>query len=701
MTARKKTFKNTPGKSGTADKKAAAAAAVRNTATATATAATKSKPLPPYLTWLVPVILGLFLGLLHFDVKISEGNDDAMYIEAAWKYAQDYTGYFYTANAPLYPMLLGIVTIFSGLNLILFKAINLGLFILHLYLFWGAFRRRVPNAVLFPVLLLTSVNSYFLYYASQTYTEMLFITLQAGFLWVFFAGYERLVGSEAAAAAAAAVKDKQGSPVTDHTSIQSSPDGSDLLSAGRIQSSPDGSASQSRYNSRFSDNPIFIYFSIAIMLFLLSLCKNIAIGMVGAVILFLIIERRYRMAAYIAGAFVAVKLAFEGIKMAVWGAAGQYGSQGAILLQKNAYDASKGNEDVAGFINRFFGNFDLYLGKRLWQILGFRDSEANTTITFLAVFVLGLIIFAGFRIIKRYRLSGRGGTRPTAHGQRHTANGGSRITDHGSPVAGFHHPAQYLLLILLYLLIQHGLTFLVLQTSWDQPRLIMVYVPLVVLVVLYGFYDVLSGSGSGSSGSGSGSSGSSGGGTRPTAHGLQPTANGLTGLRAFAYYSIPVLIIGSSFITSAKKAAEHFPVMKKNMAGDIYYGYTPDWEHFLRLSAWCADSLPKEAVIASRKAPMSFVYGRGRTFFPVYSTVAVDSTTNLSYPDSALAYFRQNGVTHVILASLRRNPAKPDGNVINTLHRMVAPIARTYPDSVQLIKQLGTTEPAFLYKVGK
>jgi hypothetical protein len=74
-------------------------------------------------------------------------------------------------------------------------------------------------------------------------------------------------------------------------------------------------------------------------------------------------------------------------------------------------------------------------------------------------------------------------------------------------------------------------------------------------------------------------------------------------------------------MSSFKRGFANIPVIKKNLKGDKYYGYTPDWQNFLKCSEWAADSLPDSALVASRKAPMSFVYGNGKKFFPIYSVV--------------------------------------------------------------------------------
>ena len=140
-------------------------------------------------------------------------------------------------------------------------------------------------------------------------------------------------------------------------------------------------------------------------------------------------------------------------------------------------------------------------------------------------------------------------------------------------------------------------------------------------------------------------------------------------------------------------------MQQKNLKGDIYYGYTPDWQNYLKLSAYCKDSLPKSSYVAARKAPMSFVYAKGKHFYPIYSVIAKDPQTQQSNPDSALAIFKKNKVTHLLIASLRINPTKNTGDVINTLHNIAGPIMQKYPQKLVLVKEMGFSEQAYLYEI--
>jgi hypothetical protein len=322
----------------------------------------------------------------------------------------------------------------------------------------------------------------------------------------------------------------------------------------------------------------------------------------------------------------------------------QTGGFRGINFNKDPYDASKGEEDLIGFFGRFTDNIALYLGKRVYQIIGFFNEEFmfkkvmevdgqlvegpnNTIYFFFAFIILGLTFFGLYKAFKNKN-------------------------------------DIVLFFILFAGTICFG-TFFVLQARWDQPRFIMVHLPALLLGMAYGLYIYLSKS----------------------------------SFNQRIYIGFILLISLSFFISSSKRAFKNLPIATKNLKGDIYYGYTPDWQNYLKLSAYCKDSLPENSLVAARKAPMSFVYAKGKHFYPIYSIIAKDPQTQQSNPDSALAIFQKNKVTHLLIASLRINPTKNTGDVINTLHNIAAPIMQKYPQKLVLVKEIGFTEPAYLYEI--
>lgn len=512
--------------------------------------------------------LCILFSFLLFNTRISEGGDDSTYILAGSNYAKNFFHYYFSFNAPLYPMFLSLPISIFGLNLLLLKFLSLIFNFFSLFLLYKVFRDRMPHFVLFPILFVTAINSYFLYFASQTYNESFFLFFQS----LFFYAFVRL---------------------TDKINI-----------------------SENILSKTYLD-----WLFLGLTMFILTMSKNVAIAVIPAVALYFLFNRKYLNALYSLGAFLCIKIPFEIFKYLAWGSIGQYGAQGAILLQKDPYDASKGTDDVMGFVNRFFDNNIIYLSKRLFQILGFMSENSTATSGGLAVFVILFILWGVFRIIKSQN--------------------------------------QLLLMCSLYSLCLMGISFIVLQARWDQPRIVMLYVPFILIIVLYGIH-----------------------------HTLRNSSSGVQAI--FLYFIIAITLAG--FISSTSKIKENVPILTKNLKGDNYFGYTRDWVNYLRMSEWCGVNLPDNSLVACRKGPMSFIYSGGKEFFPVYSVFSTD-------PDSVLAIFKRGKVSHVLLGSLRRNPAKADGSVINTLHRIVQPVMEKYPDKIKQVHQEGTIEPAYLFQI--
>src|SRR5262245_22143318 len=73
------------------------------------------------------VLLGLsiLLSFITFNTRISEAHDDALYLEGGSRFVNEFPHYFYTQNAPLYPLFLAVLIKLFGFKLILFKVFSL------------------------------------------------------------------------------------------------------------------------------------------------------------------------------------------------------------------------------------------------------------------------------------------------------------------------------------------------------------------------------------------------------------------------------------------------------------------------------------------------------------------------------------------------------------------------------------------------
>ncbi|MCX8081179.1 MAG: hypothetical protein N3F09_08090 [Bacteroidia bacterium] len=546
------------------------------------------------------IFLTLMFDLLNFNLKISEAHDDALYIEAAYRYIHEFPDYFYTANAPLYPMFLAFLMLVFGFKLWVFKLFNVLFHLGFVTLTFLTFKNVLRKTFLFFIMMFVSINFLMVYYSSMTFTEQMFLFIQS--LLLFFM----------------------------HKYFQAS------------------DADFQNHISFFRTEKFKLIVIASFFVFVLNITRNISISVVPSVFLMLFLFNEHRKFSFI---FLLFYIVFQGIfrlmVYLIWplASSNQYKSQTNILLLKDPYDASKGKDDIVGFLERLITNIDLYLSKRFFQILGITSEESTDTHTVISVLMILLMLISIWHAFK--------------------------------------NKSYFVLLIAFYVSALLGSTFLVLQARWDQPRFILVGMPLLFVVWLY-FFQVK--------------------------------------IKSSVFHNIlAVLLIFLSFsiiISTFKRTQKNYKIALKNMKGDIYYGYTPDIINFMKCSKWCAENLPEDALVASRKAPMSFVYSGGKHFFPLYSVIKKDTATDQSHPDSALVFFKKNKVTHIMLPSLRLNPQQPGFDamsanpanpndltyifyrqgVINTFHNILYPIYAKYPQKLKLIHVEGQLEECYLFE---
>jgi len=522
----------------------------------------------------VLIIASLFLSFISFNARISEAHDDALYLEGGWRYVNEFPDYFYTQNAPLYPMLLALLIKIMGFKLIIFKIFSTLFNVAGLILIYKALRGKIPAVVFIPVMIFQACNHLIIYYASMTFTEAFYFFLQG--LFFFYAA--KLV---------------------------------EMISAEGVQVRPQ----------------LKTWLMLGLSMFLVSTAKSSAIVVIPAVLLFFAIEKNWKALGVSLASYLVFKIPYEIIVKLTWSAQNQFAGQSKILLQKDPYDKTQGNEDFAGFIQRFLENCNLSLSKRFYQLLGWKDEANVDAHTFVTLLTVVLALFGFWRLFKDKNKT--------------------------MIVLGLFTGAQLIL------------SFLILQIKWDQPRITLVCMPVLLILMFYTIYSLTD----------------------------------TPGIGQTIYLFIAMLVIGSVCISSFKRGLKNVPIIQKNLKGDKYFGYTQDWQNFLKCSEWCADSLDANSLVASRKAPMSFVYGKGKKFFPIYSVIFRDSATKMSNPDSALAFFKKNKVTHVMLANLRANPNDPAMGIINTVHHIFIPIFEAYPNKLRLVHKEGVYEETELYEI--
>ncbi len=615
----------------------------------------------------VAMALTIIFGILLFDIKISEGGDDSGYLLAAQRFING--EHFPIWHGSFYPIFISLPMLIIGFNVVAFKIISFLLIIGHLFFLYYAFKDRVSSTVLIFVLLITAINSHILYYASQTYSEALYLFLQSVTIYLFFVLWEK--------------------------------------------------AKEEQKISRTWK--YWLLFGAS--MFMLSTTRNVGLSMVLTVIFFFILQKKWLQSLYAFASWLIFQIPFNIYKRVAWdmkqaGFEGQFGR----MFYVHPYDKSQGTEDFMGFVTRFFENSKLYLSKHFFQIIGLQSLENKETSLLLTLLVVALFTVA---------------------------------------LVWFFRRNKAMLFVSLYLGISVGATFITQQVLWDQRRLILIYVPLTLLLFGELAFDV---------------------------------AKQKKSLR-FIYFVL-VVFYSILFLTGISKtikaAQDHNEVFIENITGNKYFGFTPDWVHYLQMTEWAAENIPDTSRIACRKPNIAFVYGNGREFFGIYrfpnlnldtvfATINqdpkeyyfvnaedfkkqkvpnaivsqfrphleyfIDQTMGSSYyaysfppdekekylavlkqlkinyfqdkskivqdfnqsdklryavdPDQLLNYFKDNEIDFVIMASIRKYPEKKTPYTVNTILRYLYYIEQKYPGTFRQILRIGNpqNEPAYIYEV--
>ncbi|MBN1159579.1 MAG: hypothetical protein JXA61_09375 [Bacteroidales bacterium] len=607
----------------------------------------------------------LFFGAFLFDVKISTGGDDSSYIEMANNFLKGVS--FPSWHGPFYSVFLSLPILIFGVHVVMLKLLSFVFVTGHLVFFFYAFRKHFSPGIFAMVMLIVSVNSSILYFASQTYSEAMYMFLQSLIILLFIRFFLLLTGEES------------------------------ISFTGHIK----------------------YCLVIGFLAFIICLTRDIGIIMLISIVLFLFIQRKYASGIYMILSFFVFLIPYEIYKTLVWGAVrdNRTGNLSEIIL-KNHYNPAEGVEDFSGMIVRFFENARLYLSKHFMIGIGMHDPASTDKSWFVTFLVTGLLLLALFYAARRSRI---------------------------------------MLFVAIYVGGALAATFIALQTSWDQMRMVVIYIPMMLILISYGILQL---------------SGQKG-------YGILQLI--LAGLLLFVFFRT----IGQTI----DKMKDNRPILAENIRGDRYYGFTPDWQHFLMMSEWAGENLPDSIGVASRKPSMSFIYSKGRDFFGIYrlpvtvpgelidalknkfpagiftvpntdleqipreflaffrsnalafvaegddlhgiypeseplrdfinlytgghriSKIDADSLvqrlmvtgapTYAVSPDSLLQELKDNRVEYVIMASLRADPRANTGRTINTVQRYLYFIEQKFPGIFSLVHQIGTDheEPAWLYKI--
>jgi len=298
--------------------------------------------------------ISLLMSILLFDVKVSLSGDDCDYIVAANAFWKNFT--YPGHHGPLYPIVLSLFVGVFGIKLVLLKSLSTLFMVSSLWLFYKSFQRLVPTIILLPALFLVSINPYVFFFASYTYSEPLYLFMQALFFYFFSMYFWR-----------------------DDTTAPTSPTSPCPLQRGNWGK----------------------YVVIALVIIGLGLTRTIGFCTIGIVILYFMMVRRWKDLIYTVSIFALLFGLIYVLKPVIWPDSASVQSF-ETLLAKNTYNPEQGAEDLSGLMTRVIGNSHVYLSSWLYKYLGFRSStdmplEDRPFLTLLTYFLFVVCLFALFR----------------------------------------------------------------------------------------------------------------------------------------------------------------------------------------------------------------------------------------------------------------------------------------------------------------
>ena len=271
------------------------------------------------VVWAV-MLITLVFSLLLFDVRFSIAGDDSTYVVRSADFIAHfmYPGF----SGPLYPIVLSPLVALFGINAVPLKSLSV-LFILGFIFFtFKAFRGRISSLLLTSLLILLSINSFVLYYASQTYCEAFYMFIQAIAFYVFFTLF------------IAREQDKTLWQLIKH------------------------------------------HLLLAACILALVLTRNIGLGAIIAVSAYFLVKSQWKNLLLFIIVFTVIFASFQGLKTLVWGSSDiHFTGQFENFISKNYYDTGGGREDLRGFVNRAAENSNFYLSEAFYTLLGFRGGQ--------------------------------------------------------------------------------------------------------------------------------------------------------------------------------------------------------------------------------------------------------------------------------------------------------------------------------------
>ena len=145
-----------------------------------------------------------------------------------------------------------------------------------------------------------------------------------------------------------------------------------------------------------------------------------------------------------------------------------------------------------------------------------------------------------------------------------------------------------------------------------------------------------------------------------------------------------IVLIIFNVVGIKRMIQDNYPILKANLAGNEFAGFTEDWSNYLRASKWITNNLTKDSAGVICRKPELFRLYAGN--YNVYGAYKIDQTD----PDSIVAKWKMLRMTHLLYDNFQWS---------STLRRYVQPVAEKYPQMFELLHQEGTQLPSYIFRL--
>ena len=349
----------------------------------------------------------------------------------------------------------------------------------------------------------------------------------------------------------------------------------------------------------------------------------------GVAVIFFSYQRRWKqIIVYV----ILCAALYSPMKIYEWTSGSSAFGQASILMLKNPYNTTEGMETISGFVERFINNIFNHtnyqlptaLGIPMPQELGAADGQLIPGASAFFGILISVILVAGcvVPIIRRPKSM----------------------------------PAFLGLFVLTYV----AFISVALQNIFATPRMLIPIIPYLIIVTLEGFRIL---------------------GNRWA----RVTDAEVTSARAKTLVLTAVIgFIIANIIGTKQSIDENFPVLKANLGGNGFAGFTEDWSNYLRSSVWIKSQLPIQSTgIICRKPELFLLYAGN---YNVYGAYKVDQTN----PDSIIAKWKSLKMTHLLYDNFQWT---------STLRRYIQPVAEKYPQMFEMVHQEGSQYPCYVFRL--